>query len=450
MVETCRAGDNTALMKRFGSSAWPAALIVLAAALSLPKYAEAQHQHPPPKKSGRVAADTLATSPTTPSRGVRDSAHVADSLLRICRPHVTHSIDAYSECIGTGISALSAAGNIALAVGTLDRIVNSDRSLVLLGHPLAHALGYAVRSTPRTASRLLAQCDERYQSGCYHGILQRYFDARIGLDISQSVLVAPCEAYRGTSEQFRLFDCLHGTGHGLMMYHRYEATAALRDCDRLTTEWDRSSCYGGVFMEHIMGARLQAFGEGKVGMHKHSTPAATVTLFKPGDLHYPCNATPEQYRKDCYAQQADLILPAVKQDYSRAGKVCDQAGSPGLVRACYAGLGRNASGAAAFGFDGIKRRCGLTSPQGMAFCYEGAVRHLAYAPSELPRGVAFCRSLPDGVARSTCWGGLGLQIGGFYASLDARRRACKSDRDADFAACTNGAGVPRAATEAQQ
>jgi hypothetical protein len=159
---------------------------------------------------------------------------------------------------------------------------------------------------------------------------------------------------------------------------------------------------------------------------------------------------PGQYQKECYTQQADLILPAVKQDYVKAGKVCDGAGSPKLVRACYAGLGRNASGAAAFGFEGIKRRCGLGSPAGMAFCYEGAVRHLAYAPSELPRGISFCRTLPDGDIRTTCWGGLGLQIGGFFASLDARRKACESDRPADFAACVNGAGVPGVLREAQQ
>jgi hypothetical protein len=195
---------------------------------------------------------------------------------------------------------------------------------------------------------------------------------------------------------------------------------------------------------------MQAFGDAKSGMHRHSTPAPSVTLFKPGDLHYPCNATPEQYRKECYAQQTDLILPAVKQDYVKAGRICDAAGATILVRACYAGLGRNASGSSAFGFEGIKRRCSVVTPAGAPFCYEGAVRHLAYAPSELPRGIAFCRSLPDGVSRSACWGGLGLQIGGFHASPDARRKACESDRPADVAACINGAGVPRLASEAQQ
>jgi hypothetical protein len=412
-----------------------ASLAVLALAAAAPP-AQAQHtQH------STMPADTLATAPTTPSRPVSDSARVADSLLKVCKPHVRHSIDAYSTCIGDGIASLSSAGNIALAMGTLDYVVHSDPSLILLGHPLAHALGYAVRSTPATATRLLTQCDDRYQSGCYHGILQRYFDARMGMPIAQRVLLAPCDGLRGTREQFRLFDCLHGTGHGLMMYHRYDVNASLKDCDRLKADWDQRSCYGGVFMEHNMGARMQTFGDGAFGMHRHSSPALSVVLYKPKDLHYPCNATPERYRRQCYELQADLILPALKQDYRKAGKVCDAAGAPDLVRACYSGLGRNASGAAAFQYSGIRKRCDLSSPVGVPFCYQGAVRHLAYAPSELARGAGFCRSLAPGETRSRCWDGVGLQIGGFYSDQTTRERACRSDSPADVAACLEGAGV---------
>lgn len=388
-----------------------------------------------------MAGDTLATAPTTPSRAVDDSALVADSLLKLCKPQVAHSIDAYSTCIGDGIASLSSAGNIALAMGTLDFVIHHDPSLILLGHPLAHALGYAVRSTPATATRLLSECDDRYQSGCYHGILQRYFDARMGMPIMQSVLVAPCDGLRGTREQFRLFDCLHGTGHGLMMYHRYDVNASLRDCDRLAADWDQRSCYSGVFMEHNMGARMQAFGDGSFGMHRHSMPGPTVVLFKPNDLHYPCDSTPIRYRPECYELQADLILPAVKQDYQKAAQVCDAAGSAELVQLCYLGLGRNASGAAAFQYAGIKKRCDKSSAAGVAFCYEGAVRHLAYAPSELPRGVAFCRSLPEGEIRVRCWDGVGLQIGGFFAEPSSRKRACQSESVRDTAACIEGAGI---------
>ncbi len=424
------------MFRRSGPASLALALIALAA-VAAPCFP----QHEDHAAMREMSADTLATAPVTPSRLVSDSAAIADSLLKECKPHVRHSIDAYSTCIGDGIASLSSAGNIALAMGTLDRIIKSDPSLVLLGHPLAHALGYAVRSTPATATRLLSECDDRYQSGCYHGILQRYFDARIGMPIAQSVLLAPCDGLRGTREQFRLFDCLHGTGHGLMMYHRYDVNASLKDCDRLTADWDQRSCYSGVFMEHNMGARMQVFGDGKFGMHRHATPGASVVLFNPSDLQSPCDATPARYRRECYELQADLILPAVKQDYRKASAVCDGAGAPEFVRECYVGLGRNASGAAAFGYAGIRRRCDQASPPGLPFCYQGAVRHLAYAPSELSRGVAFCKSLPEGEARSRCWGGVGLQVGGFFPDSASRGRACQSEVPLDVAACREGAGI---------
>jgi len=413
--------------------------LALAAIIVIAPRGSAQHEDHAVMRD--MPGDTLATAPTTPSRPVSDSGAIADSLVAVCKPHVNHSIDAYSTCLGDGIASLSSAGNIALAMGTLDRIIHSDLSLVLLGHPLAHALGYAVRSTPATATRLLSECDDRYQSGCYHGILQRYFDARMGMPIAHSVLVAPCDGLRGTSEQFRLYDCLHGTGHGLMMYHRYDVNASLKDCDRLTSDWDERSCYSGVFMEHNMGAGMQRFGGGKFGMHRHSMPAATVVLFKPNDLHYPCDAIPARYRRECYELQADLILPAVKQDYKQASAVCDAAGAPDLVHECYVGLGRNASGASAFQYAGIRKRCDQASPVGVPFCYEGAVRHLAYAPSELPRGVAFCKSLPQGESRSRCWDGVGLQVGGFFWDRTSRQRACESDAPRDVAACVEGAAA---------
>src|SRR5690349_21316661 len=77
----------------------------------------AQHEHDHMAMAEKPG-DTLATAPTRPTRFVRDSATVADSLLSVCKPHISHSIDAYSTCLGDGIAALSSAGNIALAMGT--------------------------------------------------------------------------------------------------------------------------------------------------------------------------------------------------------------------------------------------------------------------------------------------------------------------------------------------
>jgi hypothetical protein len=64
----------------------------------------AASQHTAHAGMAGMPADTLATAPTTPTRPVSDSAKVADSLLTLCKPHVSHSIDAYSTFIGDGIA----------------------------------------------------------------------------------------------------------------------------------------------------------------------------------------------------------------------------------------------------------------------------------------------------------------------------------------------------------
>jgi len=55
-------------------------------------------------------------------------------------------------------------------------------------------------------------------------------------------------------------------------------------------------------------------------------PVASRVVFNTSDLQYPSDATPARYRHECYERQADLIRPAVKQDYGKESAVCDDAG----------------------------------------------------------------------------------------------------------------------------
>src|SRR4051812_7596299 len=105
------------------------ATIVAVTLVTVAANGAAQHDHHVTQMS---ASDTSVSAPTTQSRLVADSGVVADSLLALCKPRVSKSIDEYSTCIGDGIGALSGTGNIALAMGTLDKVVHSDPSLILL------------------------------------------------------------------------------------------------------------------------------------------------------------------------------------------------------------------------------------------------------------------------------------------------------------------------------
>ncbi len=78
----------------FSRRAWRIALSVAIALYSTAARAAAQHEGH--QAMTQMSMDTLATAPTTPTRPRNDSAIVADSLLSVCQPQISHSIDAYS------------------------------------------------------------------------------------------------------------------------------------------------------------------------------------------------------------------------------------------------------------------------------------------------------------------------------------------------------------------
>ena len=56
---------------------------------------------------------------------------------------------------------------------------------------------------------------------------------------------------------FLLYQCVHGLGHGLMIYSRNDLPYSLRICDGLATAWDRNSCTGGVFMQNFLPGPME-------------------------------------------------------------------------------------------------------------------------------------------------------------------------------------------------
>ena len=69
------------------------------------------------------------------------------------------------------------------------------------------------------------------------------------------------------------FQCLHGLGHGLTANAEHDIFRALRLCDALEGDWDRGSCYSGVFMENIIFATHQV----EAARVRRHTITATVT-----------------------------------------------------------------------------------------------------------------------------------------------------------------------------
>ena len=123
-----------------------------------------------------------------------------------------------------------------------------------------------------------------------------------------------------------LYQCVHGLGHGLMIYTQYDLPLSLKICDGLADRWDQSSCTGGIFMENLQ-----------------SSLGIVSPWLKKGDPLYPCDIVASRDKLYCYLMVTSRILPVVHYDFRKAAAWCRRAESR-WVATCFQSFGRDASG----------------------------------------------------------------------------------------------------------
>ncbi|HEY2920524.1 MAG TPA: hypothetical protein VGK77_16185, partial [Candidatus Binatia bacterium] len=114
-------------------------------------------------------------------------------------------------------------------------------------HPIVHAIGRETFRIKGNIHESFAACDQTCHSGCYHGSVERFLRgdniyAQIdkhpsAAELRQKAIVA-CDP----SIPLRLrFQCLHGLGHALLFFSRYQLLQSLEVCDVLPEDWSRNS-----------------------------------------------------------------------------------------------------------------------------------------------------------------------------------------------------------------
>lgn len=184
-------------------------------------------------------------------------------------------------------------------------------------HRIAHAIGGgALKHYDGQVGQAFVAGRPSCTSGYYHGILERAF-----LGFEQSELGSAARTFCADAAiretKFIAYQCVHGLGHGLMIYTGYDLPLSLRTCDKLANQWDGTSCTGGVFMENYQAS----YG-------------VKSRWLKKDDLLYPCNAVAERYKFYCYDLVTARILPKVKWNWAKAAKVCRRS-ERGWVRICF-------------------------------------------------------------------------------------------------------------------
>ena len=409
-----------------------------------------------------------------------DTLVVADSLYGRCSRLEGH---AKTTCYQTQLLTLRKQRGTRFAMGTLNRLSVMDRDVELGGHDYTHLIGITAFKESRDVRGAFKSCTEILQSGCYHGVIQTYLLSvpRVGPDEVRAV----CQEYANpAANQWLRFQCVHGMGHGLTMYHGHDLRLALEGCDLLETGWDRQSCYGGAFMENIIhvqdpGMAHMVMGDaadtsgGSMDMagldhgattmdghpqdttlmagHDHGAMQmsgamhhAAAAKFAPidsTDPFYPCSRLGERYQADCWRMQPAVILFLRNNDFRRTFQACDSA--PARWRQdCYAGTGTDVSGQTARNHQESIRLCSTGSPRYQPWCYEGVVKNFIDVTADYRDGLAFCKVIPGQRNQLHCYQSVGEEIAVLRNGLAARAPLCNEIQDPSFRdACLFGAQV---------
>jgi len=270
----------------------------------------------------------------------------------------------------------------------IQRLENEDPEIRRDCHPVVHAIG---RETYRIKGNIhdsFAACDQTCHSGCYHGSVERFLRgeklyAEVGRHPSTAELKQKAALACDPKLPVRLrFQCLHGLGHALMFFSRYQLLPSLQACDALPEDWSRSSCYGGVFMENVFNA----------------TPESRD--LSPIDYHYPCNKLAHQYRSECYVMQTSRMTE-LGLATERIFEECDRAGE--YRRQCMLSVGRDLSNDVRLGNSReTAQKCQRVSGDSRLACMQGVVYALIDNTWDGRYALPFCTTFTQPNDQNSC------------------------------------------------
>jgi len=290
-------------------------------------------------------------------------------------------------------------------------------------HRIAHAIGAgALTRFHGDVGTAFARGSAVCWSGYYHGILERAFQ---GIPDSRLATVARglCARVEAHASTFIAYQCVHGLGHGLMIYTGYDLPLALHTCDRLRTQWDQVSCTGGVFMEN-----------------QSSSYGFKSQWLRPKQPLYPCTAVSRRHKLYCYLMVTSQILPDEGYSWTKTVGVCRRS-EPGWVPTCFQSLGRDASGQTRGQVAKIERICRVAGDMERE-CLLGAAKDLTSNDANGRRAARLCSGSPAAM-RAYCFYGVGEILGTFTADPAQRAAQCRAlTRERSCVAGANGRPFP--------
>jgi cytochrome c553 len=329
--------------------------------------------------------------------------------------------DGQAACLEQAFGNLTYNDGPRVALARLQTMLQSNPAVQGDCHRIAHRMGSAAltRFHDRVAPAFIAG-SPICASGYYHGIIERAF---LGQPNDRLATVARqlCSDPQINAQRFLTYQCLHGLGHGLMIYNGYDLPGSLRTCDALQTGFARVSCSGGVFMENFS-----------------SSYGVTSKYLRANDPIYPCNAVAERHKLYCYLLVTANILRVDGGNLKRTADACRRS-EPDWVRTCYESFGRDASGLAGKSANRARAACRFAGSH-EGDCLYGVAREIVNADAEGARGGRFCAGVRVRY-RDRCYAGVGSVLASIEATAERLRSACRAVSGEHLGACLRGAGL---------
>ena len=292
----------------------------------------------------------------------------------------------------------------------LQRFENQDPDLRRDCHPVVHAVGRETFKAKGNIHESFSACDQTCHSGCFHGSVERFLRgeeiySQIDQHPSQAELKrkATLACDPGIAVILR-FQCLHGLGHALLFFSRYQLSSSLAICDVLPEDWSRRSCYGGVFMENVFNATPEL-----------RDVSAT-------DYHYPCNKLDSRYRSECYLMQTSRMAE-MGLTPAQLFEECQKAGE--YSSACTLSIGRDLSNEVRIGDKrATAEKCEIVIGERRLACMRGVVFALIDNTWDGRYALPFCTAFSTTGDQRTC-----LQESFHYMKTTIERSADEIRKD---------------------
>ena len=347
------------------------------------------------------------------------------SGLEVCR---FQAFAAKNSCYQAELEKVLFAEGTEKAITVLEQVTRNDVEALGEAHSLVHHVGQRSFSHYGTAPVALSHCTDVFSSGCYHGVLQAYLSSLTTIEPQQIVHLCPTSE-TVSAYSFQRFNCLHGLGHGLTLQFRYDVLKSLAFCDALLKDWERESCYGGVFMENIVTFQHAQRVDVRMDHHDHEA----TSFLNSQDLLYPCSVLTEKYLRACYLIQASAILTFLNYDFAQAFEQCGRVQGEHQIT-CYRSLGREISGFTLRDARRVNEMCRLGRGNQVQECFIGAVKDFIFTDASPDPGLALCRSL-DPQFKKECYATVGEMIVPLFDDKNRRAQSCRKGEDEYIETC---------------